>query len=226
MPRLIDDIRARGVQMPRFVEREWEASWTRYAKNIMQVLQTEAAGVVDRQCSGLLRWPQEYWSLERDFPNLAPPYECFWVEHRLTRRIHSDTKGDTDMSSVLGKEARMGVAFMAIEPKDARGEDIPENTRWIYWADIFIQYDHVHGDRALARAPLLALRPGPRARRPDAVLCTSGIRRGDGPDDVATSALLAICFLHCKNVVVSDEVCQAAGQKHRTGQWPTTYRHW
>jgi hypothetical protein len=235
MPRLIDDIRVRGVQMPVFVAPEWEAQWLKYAKSVMQVL-TEPKlpvllidNVADYYYVGT---GQEYWSLERDFPNLAPPYECFWAEHRLTRRIHSDTKGDTDMSSVLGKEARLGAVFMAIDPQDAQGKDIPENARWLYWADIFIQYDHVHGERA----------HGPHGAILFAVDAEGHILGAPqmqnyapaGSDEVMKSlmtwlhpALLAICFLHCKNVTVTDEsVPKPLARKHhaRTGQWPTAYK--
>lgn len=36
---------------------------------------------------------QEYWSLEHDFPNLAPPFDTFWIESRPPTRIVSKEHG-------------------------------------------------------------------------------------------------------------------------------------
>lgn len=235
MPRLIDDIRLRGVQMPLFVERQHEAQWMKYAKGMMQMLAEPKLpvlltdNVADYYYVGT---GQEYWSVERDFPNLAPPYDRFWIEHRLARRIHSDAKGDTDMTAFLGKEARLGSLFMAINPKEVQGEDIPEGTHWIYWADIFIQYDHVHGDRAHGPhgAILFAVDADGRVLGAPQMQCYAAPEVGDVMKSLMTwlhPALLSICFLHCKNVTIVDEsVPKPLAKKYhaRTGQWPTPFK--
>ena len=236
MPRLIDDIRARGVQMPLFVAPEHETAWVAYARRILPAL-TEPAlpvllidNVADYYYVGT---GQEYWDLSRDFPNLAPPFDCFWCEHRLAGRIHSDAKGDTDARGLLGKEARMGVFFLVFDSQDIeRGKDFPAGTRWVYMAEIFIHYDHVKGDRAHGPHGTILIAVDAEGR----ILDAPQIQSYGGPEcnEVMKHimiwlhpSLLAICFLHCKNVTVVDEaVAKPLAKKHhaRTGQWPVKYK--
>ena len=64
---------------------------------------------------------QENWDLKRDFPNVAPPYDQFWCEHRLIRQIHSAECGDTDLRDVIGPDARIGLLITALDPP----KDVP-----------------------------------------------------------------------------------------------------
>ena len=93
MPRLIDDLRATGkVAMPYYVLPRLRQAWLDYAERV-----SEAAGdpdlpvllidnVAEYFYSGT---DQEYWSLDKDFPNLAPPFRSFWCEFKMVRTIHS-----------------------------------------------------------------------------------------------------------------------------------------
>lgn len=36
---------------------------------------------------------QEYWSLEKDFPNLAPPFSQFWIEAKPPTKLNSNVHG-------------------------------------------------------------------------------------------------------------------------------------
>jgi hypothetical protein len=235
MPRLIDDIRARGVQMPFSIERSKEDAWLDYAKLALQPVSDPMIPVllIDNVADYyFVGTAQEYWSLERDFPNVAPPFPYFWCEHRLNLRIHSDEKGDTDLSVLLGKDAKVGVLCVALDPKDVKGEGIPEEAKWIYWMDLFIQYGRDKDGRAHGPHGSIHLAVDAQGR----VLGVPWMQSYMEPAaaQVAKSlmtwlhpTLLAICFLHCKNVTVSQEsVPKPLAKKYhaRTGHWPTPYR--
>ena len=130
------------------------------------------------------------------------------MEHRLPRRIHSREKGDTDMSQYSG---RVGFIFFTSRPEDVtlRSGQLPEGTKWILSVDFFIDFrrpgvgaDGPHGMIFLAIDEQGALLDNPIWHS----FCGSG-----APDDLTTGyvswiypALLAITFLHCKNVGVAE----------------------
>ena len=235
MPRLIDDIRAGGSQMPLFIKPTLEKKWLEYATRVMPLLADLQIpvllidNVADYYATGT---GQEYWSLDRDFPNLAPPFTHFWCEHRLPRRMHSDDRGDTDMSTILGKDARLGVLFLAATPDQIKGEGMPEDTRWVYWMDLFIHYDHDKGARPYGPHGSIFLAVDKDGR----VLGRAWMQSyaGQESNEIMKAfitwlhpSLLAICFLHCKNVTITEEtVPKPLARKHhaRTGQWPTKYK--
>lgn len=241
MPRLIDDIRIRGVQMPLFVHRSMEEPWFKYAKHILTGLSYPDRlpvllidNVADYYYVGT---GQEYWDLRRDFPNLAPPFPTFWCEHRLARRIHSDITGDQDMSNLIGKEGRQGVFFHAIDVTKESVEGcpfpIPSGTRWLYWMDVFVQYDHVHGDRAHGPHGAICMPVDEHG----SCLDTPSIQSYAGAEHTETMklmvnwvypSLLAITFLHCKNVTIIDEaVPKPLAKKYaarHNGMQPVRYK--
>jgi hypothetical protein len=232
MPRLIDDIRAAGrFQVPWFVTPRWLNEWERYAAFMGGALQDpdlpvlKIDNVADYYFQGT---DQENWDLTRDFPNLAPPYPAFWAEHKLPRVIRSKEKGDTDVSVLT--QGRVGVLIHALDPKEQRTEGpAPEGTRWILLGDLFIDYNQgeVQGPHGAcyfcvdAEGKILST---PRMQ----TYCA------DDQREVMKSymtwfhpTLLAVCFLHCKNVLVQDEaVDKPLAKKYhaRTGTWPVKYK--
>jgi hypothetical protein len=215
MPRLIDDIRRGGrLGMPIFVAPDKETAWSEYARRSFGLLENPRLPVlvIDNVAEYLYNGTdQEYWSLERDFPNLAPPFPMFWCEHRLVRMIHSKTHGDTDVSGWLPQGGRAGMFFVAVAREDAQGEGIPENARWLLWCDLYVDY---HKRDVVADGPhgstFVAIDAEGRA------IGNPWMQAYCAPDDefsvnmmknVMTwfnPAFLAISFLHCKNVQMVD----------------------
>jgi hypothetical protein len=233
MPRLIDDIRTRGIQMPYFVARDREREWGAYAQQTLDIILKPDLpvllldNVADYYYVGT---GQEYWDLRNDFPNLAPPYDLFWTEHRLTRHIHSDVKGEIDTSHMLGKQACMGALFIVFDALQTPG--LPEGARWAYAADVFIQYDFHKGDRAFGPHGSMVLSIDEQGR----IVGVPAMRSFAPSEDDAVikslmtwlhPSLLGISFMHCKNVVVQEErMPKPLAKKHhaKTGRWPTSYR--
>jgi hypothetical protein len=235
MARLIDDLRANGkVVMPHWVTPKQEQAWTDYARSVMAAASDPDLPVIDT--SNVARYfyeetKQEHWSLDKDFPNVAPPFQRFWVEFKISRTIRSET-GDLDISRWLPQGGRVGQLFHALEPSEVKGEGIPEGTRWIYWCDMWIDY---HRPDATADGPYGGV-----------FFCVDAAGRvlgnpwmqayGDGGNDEVMKSimawynptLLAISFLHCKNVQLVDnpidpKLVKRYRERHG-GHTPTPYK--
>jgi hypothetical protein len=173
---------------------------------------------------------QEYWDLGRDFPNMAPPYQMFWTEHKLPHTIRSGEFGNTECE-FIGKDARSGVFWVAVDRADwPRHEDLPETVRWVLTAEMFIDYD-AHGK--LIEGPtgtmgLMVDSEGTLVGTP-MMKCYSGGQHEEVLKGFITwlhPALLAVSFLHCRNVKVIDNETPAplAKKYHaRTGVWPRPF---
>ncbi len=235
MPRLIDDLRAPGaiLQMPWFIRRGYEADWKREAKQARELLyQCGDAPVIliDNVAEYYAKSDQERWD-ERDFPNLAPPYQAFWMEHRLMTRFHSKEMGDTDITAKVPK-GRLGVLMIALAPDECKGTGIPPEARWLYFMLLFVDFDK---RGVTAQGPygsmFLAVDDAGRALGTPHMQCTAIV---PGVEDVLSTVLtflqpafLAISFLHCKNVAVEENtVPKPLAKKYqaRTGIRPTAYK--
>lgn len=236
MPRLIDDLRANGkVRMPHWVARRQEAGWMNYARRLSDLVSDAALPVllIDNVADYFYSvTEQEYWSLDKDFPNIAPPFPMFWTEFKMARVIHSET-GDVDVSRWLPQGGRVGQLFTAIDPAAAKWTgDLPEGTRWIYWCEMWVDYkregctaDGPHGGtflcvdaegRALGRPWMQSF-----AEDEDEHIMKT-IMAWYNP------SFLAISFLHCKNVAIVDHAVDAPlakkwASKHG-GLRPTPYK--
>jgi hypothetical protein len=236
MPRLIDEMRASGkVGMPHWVAPKLESAWIGYARKIMPLLSDLALPVllIDNVAEYFYSGTdQEYWSLDEDFPNIAPPFPQFWVEFKLVRMIHSET-GDVDVSRVLPQGGRVGQLFTAIDPARARWEgELPEGTRWIYWCDMWVDYRRPGGgaDGPYGATFVCVDAEGRAVGNP----WMQSFAPASGNEDIMKSlmawynpALLAISFLHCKNVTMVDHVVDAKLAKRcyeRQGYKPTGYK--
>jgi hypothetical protein len=236
MPRLIDELRAADcrVLMPHWTERSKEQAWIDYARHAALAASDPAMPVLllDNVANYFYNGtPQEHWSLDKDFPNIAPPFPKFWCEWRMVTKIHSEA-GDVDISQWLPQGGRVGQLFHAIEPKDCKGEGIPENARWIYWCDMWIDYSRPH-----------VTADGPQGAT---FICVDAEGRAIGNpwmqsygDEASAEilknimawynpALLAISFLHCRNVqLVDNAVDPKLAKRYRErhgGVNPTAYK--
>lgn len=234
MARLIDDLRSTGkVEMPWFVQPQMQASWTDHANKILGMLREGSLPVllIDNVSDYFYTHSdQEVWDYRKDFPNLAPPFDACWFEHRMPSKIHSKTKGDTDCTRWV-QGGRTGCLMVAVDPKDTKGEGIPANVKWILWFEVFIDYN-LHG--RFPQGPhgsiFYAIDAG------GALVETPWMQTYCHPsqNEVIKNfmtwlfpALLTICFLHCKNVaVIENRTPKPLAKKYhdRTGLWPIAYK--
>jgi hypothetical protein len=235
LARLIDDIRGSALQKPVWVAGKHEEAWIKHARALIPLLANPELPVllIDNVSDYYYHGSdQEYWDLKRDFPNLAPPFPFFWAEHRMTTRIHSKAKGDTDMSALVGTKGRIGALVHAVLPDqmDYTG-DLPPGTHWVLWCELFIDYGRKgdfptgpHGGVFFcidAEGHCLD-RPWMKAFSTD--------DDADAMRSLMTffhPTLLAVSFLHCKNVeIVENEVPKPLAKKFhaRTGRWPVKYK--
>jgi hypothetical protein len=231
MARLIDDIRAFGLAMPHVVSPAKHKAWSETGERILALLEDRSIPVIVADNVAAYYFSgtsQEHWDLLRDFPNLAPPFEMFWVEHRMPHRINS-SEGDTDLS---GLNIRVGILVFGVERHQVRGDGIPENAHWLLACEVFVDYGLQRGD----------VTQGPHGTIQLAI--NSDGQLIDRPwmmhyaDDNATAvmqsfmgwihpALLTISFLHCKNVTVNENVVPkplAKKYEARTGVKPSGYK--
>lgn len=236
MPRLIDDLRvAPKLEMPHFVAPHYEDQWKRHALRTVDLLRRDTALPVILLDNVAKYYyednDQEIWSFNKDFPNIAPPFPMFWLEHKMATRIHSKECGDTDVTHLGVHKGRIGVLFMAGLAKDAIGEDIPAGAHWILLAELFVDYGQQgnaiqgpHGTIAMAVDEHGALLETPFMQsfaRPEEEGLMRALMTWLHP------SLLAISFLHCHNVVQQDErtPLPLAKKYHaRTGHWPVKYK--
>ena len=235
MPRLIDDLRAQGrVMMPWYIEPTNRQQWCEYAARVSEVLSDPDLpvllidNVADYFYSGT---DQEYWSLDKDFPNVAPPFPRFWCEFKLVNTIRS-TKGNTDVSEWLPQGGRAGQLFVALRPEEVKGEGIPENAKWIYWLELFVDFHRrdVNADGPHGATFLCVDAAGAVIGNPWMLSYAAA-----GTEEIMKNMMawynpsfLAISFLHCKNVTLVDNVVDKPlakkwASKHG-GLQPTGYK--
>jgi hypothetical protein len=70
---------------------------------------------------------QEYWHLDRHFPNLAPPFDSFWIETKAPTHISSEKHGiqswNNSDTEYYKRPARWGAWFLNVA---SDGEDVKE----------------------------------------------------------------------------------------------------
>jgi hypothetical protein len=237
MARLIDDIRAAGrLVKPWFVSPRRENEWADQAKSAWPLIQDPNLTVIqiDNVADYYYQSDQEYWDLRKDFPNLAPPFSQFWVEHHIPARIQSLEKGVTNVGNMI-QHGRLGALVTSLDPAlfTPRGGVLP-GTRWLVAFDLFLDYGR--------------LAPVQGASGPNGTVFLMLDEHGGVLDTPLMFSLankseerimqcmmvwlhptyLAISFLHCKNVTTSMESMPAPlAKKFRAkhpGVQPTRYR--
>jgi hypothetical protein len=218
---------------PHYIDPAKRRAWEAHVSRVLGLLREEIPVLLIDNVSEYY-WSgtgQEDWDLTQHFPNIAPPYGLFWCEHRFPKVIHSDKKGDTDVARVAPR-GRSGWLIAGVKRDDATGEGIPDNVAWILSCEHFTDFgfrDEVQG--------------------PDGTLCIAVDAEGRIVDTPWMQtytlplpevehyvhlgmawihpALLAVCFLHCKNVKLVDnevpaKLAKSVERKH--GYKPTGFR--
>lgn len=237
MARFLDDIRRIGrFSKPRYIrEGDHEAEWKRYSTSMWDVLTDPELPVIliDNVAEFYFTGSdQEYWSLDKDFPNLAPPFRQFWMEHRMVKTINSRSEGITDVTKWVS-DGRVGMLFFGMEPDQIKVKgDVPDKMRWLLSMELWIDYgwkkDHVpEGPHGMMYVPIDEMgaalgRPWMQTwiSTPEAEEAVKSIMSWFNP------ALLAISFLHCKNVAMEHtrpDGALAKRFKKRHGFAPTSY---
>ena len=140
MPRLIDDIRTAGrCAKPWFVSR-LQLQWLKHSLQLTEFLADPMPIIVaDKLAASYFASEQERWALDRDFGDLTPAHDLFWIEYKLPRVIHSRECGDTNVARYV-KNGRVGILFLAPPVANVKGEGIPAEAAWILTAEIFVDY--------------------------------------------------------------------------------------
>lgn len=231
MPRLIDDLRAVQHFIPPFFIKQKLPAWRMLALNLVTVVGNADLPVIliDNVADYMYRdSDQEYWDLAVDFPNLAPPFPAFWCEHRMPTKIHSKERGDSNLDYI--QHGRIGVLVHGLTLDEVKGQDIPADTRWILWCELFVDYgqqgrsiEGPHGSIFLSIDEHGAIIGQPSMQS----------FSDPGMDEIMQGfmslihpSLLAIAFLHCKNVTLEkNEVPKPLAKKYRArhGIQPTRY---
>jgi hypothetical protein len=157
---------------------------------------------------------QEYWSIDKDFPILAPPFRVFWMEYRQPRQSISKVHGQVDISDRKGWATGAIISAYTreeIEKGEGRTSFFPtefkEEMRWRLSVQAYQQ-----GGKEEAVGPTGSWQIDlDEAGRPIPItLC--GVPYAEGlehlvPPEYARGMstqvhpiMLAISFLHCKNV--------------------------
>ena len=222
------------VEMPRIVSPAKAKSWEAHAVKLYETFIKHANDIPVLSADNVATYyyegtGQEYWDLTRDFPNLAPPWQIFWVEHRIPKLIHSDKTGDTDTSKLV-PNGRVGWLFIASELENVTFTgDVPAGTKWVYSAELWLDYGlgrPVQGPHATWHACIDG-----EGRLLDRPWFQSWA--APGMNEVVQAlggwihpSLLAVSFLHCKNVTLEQQVCPpklAKRTREKHGYTPVTY---
>lgn len=165
---------------------------------------------------------QEIWDLEEDFPCVAPPLPFFWAEYRMPKSGVSSATGAFDLTST-GIDAVgaliAGAPGESGEGWDLIGEIVVKAHRTIFFG--------MGGFRLAVDG---TGRPTPRLGDGFSMMITRYDDTLDGIDGrknlqyilrtLLDPILLAICFLHCKNVIlhaadVPPKLARAYARRHK-----------
>jgi len=211
MARLIDDIRRIGrLTMPWFISPRKHEAWKKHAAQLLELIRTDESIpviLIDNVSAYYYEGTdQENWDLTVHFPNLAPPFPMFWIEHRMPKRIHSEI-GDQDVNR-LCLNGRTGFLIFGSVVEDVKGEGIPENAKWVVSCEHLIDYgvsrDEITGPHGSIHLALDA--EGRLLERPFMQTLADPVHNDHMVHHMGwlNPALLAISFMHCKNVRVAD----------------------
>ena len=194
---------------------------------------------------------QEQWDEAKDFPNMAPPWESFWIESRAPKTINSEVIGDKQWGYCPedGRNlpqfapTRWGTLFVAMKPEGKLKEDCPD-AHWMLTTYLFLDIPAIKGfglwmcnlfmiggDGALQ---LVTGEDGKRnVRRLSNFLYTNHLNRDEifkVTQDLCNFiyvGLLAISFMHCKNTQITahDPAPKVQKKRERKGQQPLVKFH-
>jgi len=172
--------------------------------------------------------PQVHWSLAKDFPNLAPPFPNFWIEYQSPNEVNEN-------GSLLQFPVPPGVPWpkiglwftavtreMLLEHNPSRLKEMALGAKWLVYITPFIG-DEQSGASSWGISWLYQVGPNgavigmPSTFEPGK-LSYMGIEGQAGVpaqtlidvhplwEAMCGPALMAICFMHCKNVAMSEHL--------------------
>lgn len=150
---------------------------------------------------------QEEWEWETDFPNLAPPFESFWMEWTQPKTSVSREMGVTHYQ---GPDLRIAVFWEGFQREDGwtlRGSSFSGAGKTGVGPNVMLTME-IRPDGSLARLPQVSVPHNPRMDEPGA----------DARGGEFLAAGLAISFMHCKNVALEDAPPAGTRQQRRAEQ--------
>lgn len=178
---------------------------------------------------------QEHWDVAKDFPNIAPPFEYFWMEYKVPTFINSE--GIIRVSPHWIRGVRIGGFFESQEiPSEIRPDT---QLKWVMKGIVFSgKNDKIHqwgqimntwginSDGSLGQLqgkPFTII--GFNKREMESRLVHLPDKK-EAEEEIAAVGkmfypmLLAISFLHCKNVKMVHTLPQSRKHKEQTQKPP------
>ena len=171
---------------------------------------------------------QDYWSLEDDFPNLAPPFELFFVEWKDPPSLLTRASGRRDFPM----RKRTGALFTCVEASAIGNQDPGSDCRWVETIWVWTEF----GNRidCVGNLTIKVGHDGRTVRFSEKGYCVATANpalklqpTAEGMLSSVQPALLTVCFLHCKNVNTQTHVPPPALAKKvrlRYGRPPISYK--
>ena len=240
MPRLIDALREKEcrLQKPWCVAPHYEQKWAAHGRVLWPFLEPSGLPVIliDNVASYMLTGTdQEYWDLEKHFPNMSPPFSACWFEYKMPTKVHSKERGDTDLSNVI-PHGRCGLLMFApgrdeVTLAPDSDDELPESVKWVLTFEMFLDlgernctaqgphgtwFVFIDAEGQIVNTPLFQ-----GFHEPEQTQVVQDMMTFIHP------ALLAISFMHCKNVTLEhNEVPPKLAKKYERnhGVKPTAYK--
>lgn len=242
MARLIDEIRNLG-SLKQFEPDRWlpeedrkkiPRAFTAICDHSLPVMVIDNVAEYFRSFAarGEFKWGPD-WSFEKAFPTIAPPYRRFWLEHRGSSVV-------VDWNSKPAPDAPNGQMFEHQIPDFRSGvlvtqvawEEPDPAIRWTLRCELFNYVGPYYEPPGKYRAVVLDLNEE-GALTLMTLLADNSMTKQDLYPNYSTTimalypALLAICFMHCKNVKVLDNkvpkpLAKKWHAKHNL--WPSPYK--
>jgi hypothetical protein len=191
------------------------------------------AVVIDIQNVAEFYWQheQDVWDLYKDFPNVAPPFNVFWTEYQAPHKVHAE--GHYGVHPMAGRP--FGALFIAERETEKefnwRMSIVPFGTTpsgqlsrlglsllFAVSADgLVVPIDPSMSDRSFYIVMDESTRKQFEESPHEQQLTITALANA-----YLKPSLLALCFMHCKNVVISDQQLprHERRQAQRNGQDP------
>lgn len=154
---------------------------------------------------------QEYWGVE-DWPNIAPPFQAFFMEWKAPRKISSKTWGDF---SFIPEFRRYGVMFIALPAEEESFRLMrlgyrPQDARWVILSKIYAEDITCRVLDVLFSVSFCVDSSGALIELNgqgdywwiimDPSMASISGDIGESHNRLINPAMVAISFMHCKNV--------------------------
>lgn len=215
MARLIDEIRIEGRPKTHDLPPEVDT----YVTDLYETLADRALPVfVIDNVAEYYHAEEKELDARKDFPNLAPPYPAFWLEYVQRSRYAAHVVGRPGPQPF-----NVGTLIKCVEIPT----EISTPARWVLCIDRFLSY----GDLKQGPLPMTLWIYLGQAGEVLGMHHSSWIPTHPVSETHVTGLLapqlLAVCFLHCKNVTIEDirvpkPLAKKWHAKHNL--WPAPYK--